>query len=73
MADAPALYARYFTADELRQLLAFYHTPVGAKAMRTMPKLTAEALQLVLAQLPQLQAEAMDAFTKILKQRGFDI
>jgi uncharacterized protein len=73
MADAPALYAHYFTADELRQLLAFYHTPVGEKAMRTMPRLTAEALQLVMARLPQLQADAMDAFTKILKQRGFDI
>jgi hypothetical protein len=73
MADAPALYARYFTADELRQLLAFYHTPVGEKAMRTMPRLTAEALQMVMARLPQLQADAMDAFTKILKQRGFDI
>jgi hypothetical protein len=73
MADAPALYARYFTADELRQLLAFYHTPVGEKAMRTMPRLTAEALQMVMARLPQLQADAMDAFTKILKQHGFDI
>ena len=73
MADAPALYARYCTADELRQLLAFYRTPVGEKAIRTMPQLTAEALQMVMARLPQLQADAMDAFTKILKQRGFDI
>ncbi len=73
MEDAPAIYARYFTAAELRELLAFYGTPIGAKALRTMPQITAEALKLVMSRLPQLQADAMDAFTKVLKQRGFDI
>ena len=73
MEDAPALYARFFTAAELHELLAFYRTPVGVKAMRTMPQITAESLKLVIARLPQLQTDAMAAFTKILKQRGFDI
>jgi len=73
MEDAPAIYARYFTAAELRELLAFYGTPIGAKALQTMPQITAEALKLVMSRLPQLQADAMDAFTKVLKQRGFDI
>ena len=73
MADAPAIYARHFTAAELRELLAFYHTPVGAKALRVMPQVTTEALQLVLAKMPQLQQDAMEAFTKVLKRRGFSI
>lgn len=59
MADGPAIYARYFTAAELRELLAFYRTPVGASALRVMPKTTSEALQLVLSNMPQLQADAM--------------
>jgi uncharacterized protein len=73
MADAPALYARHFTAQELRELLAFYHTPIGIKALRTMPQITAESLKLVMARLPQLQTDAMEAFGKVLKQRGFNI
>jgi len=72
MEDAPALYARYFTAAELRELLAFYRTPVGSKAMKVMPQITAESLRLVMARMPQLQAEALAAFGKVLKQKGFD-
>jgi hypothetical protein len=73
MADAPAIYARHFTAAELHQLLAFYRTPVGAKALRVMPQITAEAVQLVLSKLPQLQQDTMAAFIKVLKERGFAI
>jgi len=35
---APDIYARHFSADELRGLLAFYKTPIGAKALSEMPK-----------------------------------
>jgi hypothetical protein len=40
------LYARHFTADEIRQITAFYRTPVGAKTLATMPALTKEAMML---------------------------
>ena len=73
MADSPAIYARHFTAAELRELLAFYRTPVGAKAIRIMPQITTEALQLVISKMPQLEQDAMAAFAKVLKQRGFSI
>lgn len=35
---APDIYARHFSTDELRGLLAFYKTPIGAKALSEMPK-----------------------------------
>src|SRR5438105_210945 len=31
MADAPKIYAKHFTATELRDMLAFYKTPTGQK------------------------------------------
>ena len=37
MRDSPAVYARHFTAEELRAMLAFYKSPVGQKALNTMP------------------------------------
>jgi hypothetical protein len=40
------LYARHFTAAELRQVAAFYKTPVGAKMLATMPQLMGESMQL---------------------------
>ena len=33
------LYAKYFTRDEIAGMLAFYDTPLGRKAIATMPLL----------------------------------
>ena len=73
MADAPAIYARHFSAAELRELLAFYHTPVGEKSLRELPQIGAEAMALIMPRLPQVRTQTMDAFTKILRQRGLEI
>jgi hypothetical protein len=46
LAETVPLYARTFTADELKQIAAFYRTPIGTKMLSTMPKLTGEAMQI---------------------------
>jgi uncharacterized protein len=47
MADAVMpLYAKHFSADELRAMTAFYRSPVGAKMVRTMPQLMGESMQI---------------------------
>ena len=39
------IYAKHFTAAEIRQLTAFYKTPVGAKTLSTMPQVINESMQ----------------------------
>ena len=39
------IYARHYTVDEMRQMAAFYQTPVGQKSLRLMPQLMAEGMQ----------------------------
>lgn len=39
-----AIYDRHFTTDDLRQLLAFYDTPVGKKLLATLPTITQESV-----------------------------
>jgi uncharacterized protein len=39
-----SLYSRHFTADELKQMAAYYRTPVGQKNMRMMPQVLAESM-----------------------------
>ncbi|TFW18879.1 DUF2059 domain-containing protein [Duganella callida] len=39
------IYARNFSADELKQIAAFYRTPVGQKMLANMPKLMGEGMQ----------------------------
>lgn len=38
------LYDEYFTKEDLEQMIAFYSTPVGQKAIKRMPVLMQEAL-----------------------------
>ena len=38
------VYARHYTVEEIRQLSAFYKTPVGHKSLVIMPQLMAESM-----------------------------
>jgi uncharacterized protein len=46
IAEIIPLYARHFTAAEIRQIAAFYKTPVGAKMLTTMPQVMAESMEI---------------------------
>jgi len=46
LAETVPLYARTYTAAELKQIAAFYRTPVGAKMLATTPKLMGEGMQI---------------------------
>lgn len=39
------LYAEEFTEKEMKEILAFYETPVGKKVKETMPKLTEKGME----------------------------
>lgn len=73
MDDAPAIYARHFTASELRELLAFYRSPIGEKSLRVLPQITAETMGLIMPRMQQLQTQVMETFVKVLRKKGFDI
>ena len=57
------LYAKYYTEKELKDLIKFYRTPTGRKAIATLPQLTKEALeqsnQILLPEITQLLKEIM--------------
>jgi len=73
MDDAPALYARHFSAAELREVLAFQRSPVGQKSLREMPQLMGELFQIIMPKLQQAQGQLIDAFAKVARQKGFNI
>lgn len=73
VAAAPAIYATYFTADELRDMLAFYRSPTGQKALRVMPNVIADSVRLSADRMPAVVAEIDQAFRSRLKARGVDL
>lgn len=71
MKVAPDVYARHFTTDELRQLKAFYMTPLGQKTLVEMPKLTADLTSSALAPMLQsMQSELKESVQGVLRRHG---
>jgi len=60
MQEAPAIYAKYYNAQELRDLLAFYTSPTGKKSLQAMPIVLADVTALMLPRLDAFQRD-MDA------------
>jgi hypothetical protein len=70
MQDMPQIYARYFTADELRQLAAFYKTPLGAKALSQIPKVMADFSSTMLPRMTAFQQQLQGRLQAILQKHG---
>jgi hypothetical protein len=68
--DAPAVYARNFTAAEMRDLIAFYRTPTGAKALRVMPQVSSELLSTMTPRIQGLQEKVTLSFLNTLQRKG---
>jgi hypothetical protein len=63
-AEFVPLYARHFTAAEIRQLAAFYKTPIGMKMISVMPQVAGEMMQISQkVMLPRITA----AIEKVVK------
>lgn len=71
MKESAPSYARYFTAQELREIIAFYRTPVGAKAMIGMPLANSEIIKGIGPRMQMLSAMVNQRFALILQQRGY--
>lgn len=70
MKDAPALYAKYFSAQELRDITAFYKTPSGAKALQLLPTVTSEQFAMLMPRMESFQREIMTMTMQILQKHG---
>jgi uncharacterized protein len=71
MQDAPAIYARYFTADELHQIAAFYRTPAGAKALQTLPKVMSDYFGTMVPRMANFQQQMNTRVQAILEKHGY--
>ncbi len=71
MKSSPVVYARNFTAQELREIVAFYRTPTGAKALHTMPKVMGEVMAQMGPRVQAFQQELNSKMVAILEKHGY--
>jgi uncharacterized protein len=70
MAEAPAIYARYLTVQEMRDIQAFYRTPTGAKTLTLMPQIMGEVMGNLGPRMQGAMQRINVAFGEILKKHG---
>ena len=73
IAGIAELYAGHFTTSELRQLRAFYDSPVGQKLKGLEPVLGAMSQTVAEQWLQQSLTEVFDANRESLRQRGLRV
>ena len=74
LVDATArIYAEHFTEQELKQLLAFYQSPVGKKALVEEPKVLDAVDGLCRRVGDNLSQEVIASMREEMKKRGHDM
>jgi hypothetical protein len=72
--DASArIYATHFSEQELRDLLAFYQSPLGKKALAEEPKVLDQSMVFAGTWADNLSGEIIQAMRVELKKRGHDM
>ncbi len=61
------IYDKYFTDDDIRQMIAFYNTPVGKKLVENLPLITQESMTVGMEWGKQIGQKVMER----LKQKGY--
>lgn len=64
------IYGKYFTHDEIKELLAFYQTPIGKKSVLVLPKVMAEGMESGKSWGASLAPELERRVTAALRREG---
>ena len=73
MKEAPRIYARHFTVDELKQLYDFQASPIGKKSLKVMPQIMGELMPLILKHAQQAGPRVMQKLQEKIKHKGYKI
>ncbi|MEZ0231419.1 MAG: DUF2059 domain-containing protein [Methylophilaceae bacterium] len=65
------IYSKYFTNDEIKQLLDFYKTPLGQKSISVMPQLLNESMLAGQAWGQSLEPEIQKRVVLALQKEGY--
>ena len=68
-----AIYARNFSVDELRELTAFYRSPLGQKVQQKLPTVMQESMAMGARFGQEISREAGEQMINELRKRGHTI
>jgi uncharacterized protein len=68
-----AIYDENFSADEIKQLVAFYQSPVGRRIVIQLPQLMQQSVSMGQSWGQQAGARAVERIRAAAKQKGYDL
>jgi hypothetical protein len=68
--DAPTIYARHLTVEEMRAISAFYRSPTGTRLMHVVPSVLGEIMGIALPGMPGVINDTHEAFLALARERG---
>jgi hypothetical protein len=71
--EVAKIYARHFTEQELKDIVAFYKTPVGKKMIVEEPQALDESLKTAQAWATRFSDEVMERFRVEMKKKGYNL
>jgi len=67
------LYASHFTEQDLKQILAFYKSPVGQKMLKEQPQVVDSSMKFAQDWANNLSDEVITKMRDGLKKKGHDL
>ncbi|WP_052741666.1 DUF2059 domain-containing protein [Kiloniella litopenaei] len=71
--DIQRIYSKHFTTDELKEIVIFYKTPVGQKAISKMPLIIQESTANSQNKLQKIMPKIMLRLAKRFKEEGIEL
>jgi len=71
MQDTPEIYARYFSAQELRDMIAFYKSPTGVKSLHMMPQVMADVSNRMVPRMQVFQQDLITRIEAVMEKHGY--
>jgi hypothetical protein len=68
-----AMYDANFSADEIKQLVVFYQSPVGRKIVVQLPQLTQQMMAMGQSWGERAGARAVERIRAAAKQKGYEL
>ena len=69
--EAPSIYARHLSQDDMQSIMAFYRTPAGTKLMKEVPAIVGEIFAVALPGMPAVVTDTHQEFLELVRQRGY--
>jgi hypothetical protein len=69
--EIPGIMAKYYTTQEIDEIIAFYETPVGQKSLEVMPQLTQEIQSVMIPKAQVFQQEVVAKIQQNLQEAGY--